>query len=72
MSAPTQQNYGTTLFSVLLWQFAMVEVMVTSLLDGYYQKLVKYFRRKEVFVLVVCITAFLLGIPCVMQVKLVI
>ncbi|XP_065107227.1 sodium- and chloride-dependent GABA transporter ine [Paramisgurnus dabryanus] len=49
-------------------QFAMVEVMVTSVLDGYSKPVLKYLRRKEFLVLVVCSGAFLLGIPHVMQV----
>lgn len=49
-------------------QFAMVEVMVTSLMDQFHQPLMKLFRRKELLVLAVCAAAFLLGIPCVMQV----
>ncbi|XP_028838230.1 sodium- and chloride-dependent GABA transporter ine isoform X3 [Denticeps clupeoides] len=48
-------------------QFAMVEVMVTSLLDSFSEPLLKYLRRKELLVLVVCGVAFLLGIPHVMQ-----
>ncbi|XP_030648789.1 sodium- and chloride-dependent GABA transporter ine [Chanos chanos] len=49
-------------------QFAMVEVMVTSLMDAYSKPLLKYLRQKELLVLVVCSAAFLLGIPHVMQV----
>ncbi|XP_072516296.1 sodium- and chloride-dependent GABA transporter ine [Salminus brasiliensis] len=49
-------------------QFAMVEVMVTSLMDSYSKPLLRYLRQKELLVLVVCSTAFLLGIPHVMQV----
>ncbi|KAL6463846.1 hypothetical protein MHYP_G00282370 [Metynnis hypsauchen] len=49
-------------------QFAMVEVMVTSLMDSYSKPLLKYLRQKELLVLVVCSAAFLLGIPHVMQV----
>lgn len=49
-------------------QFAMVEVMVTSVLDSYSKPVLKYLRRKEFLVLVVCCAAFLLGIPHVMQV----
>ncbi|XP_017570361.1 sodium- and chloride-dependent GABA transporter ine [Pygocentrus nattereri] len=49
-------------------QFAMVEVMVTSLMDSYSKPLLKYLRKKELLVLVVCSAAFLLGIPHVMQV----
>ncbi|KAA0716896.1 Sodium- and chloride-dependent GABA transporter ine [Triplophysa tibetana] len=49
-------------------QFAMVEVMVTSVLDSYSKPVLKYLRRKEFLVLVVCSAAFLMGIPHVMQV----
>lgn len=48
----------------------MVEVMVTSFMDGFYQQLIRIFKRKELFVLAVCGVAFLLGIPCVLQVEL--
>ncbi|KAL2095058.1 hypothetical protein ACEWY4_009777 [Coilia grayii] len=48
-------------------EFAMVEVMVTSLMDSYGKPILKYFRLKEILVLVVCSAAFLLGIPHVMQ-----
>lgn len=47
----------------------MVEVMVTTLMDEFYQQLITFFKRKELFVLAVCGTACLLGIPCVMQVQ---
>lgn len=47
----------------------MVEVLVTSLLDEFQQKLIQIFRWKELLVLVVCVAAFVLGIPCVMQVQ---
>lgn len=53
----------------LFWKFAMVEVMVTSLMDEFDQRMMKFFKRKELFVLAVCGTACLLGIPCVMQVQ---
>lgn len=42
---------------------------MTSLLDEFYHKLMQIFKRKELLVLAVCSVAFLLGIPCVMQVK---
>lgn len=47
----------------------MVEVLVTSVLDEFYQVLMQIFKRKELLVLAVCCVAFLFGIPCVMQVK---
>ncbi|KAM6970627.1 sodium- and chloride-dependent GABA transporter 1 [Aplochiton taeniatus] len=49
-------------------QFAMVEVMVTSLMDGFGRPLMKLLKKKEIVVLVVCCLAFLLGIPHVTQV----
>uniref|UniRef100_A0A8C9SP83 Transporter n=1 Tax=Scleropages formosus TaxID=113540 RepID=A0A8C9SP83_SCLFO len=49
-------------------QFAMVEVMVTSLVDAYSASLLKYLKNKEILILIVCCSAFLLGIPHVMQV----
>lgn len=47
----------------------MVEVLVTSLLDEFYHTLMRIFKMKELLVLAVCCVAFLLGIPCVMQVS---
>lgn len=47
----------------------MVEVLVTSLLDEFNQKLLQIFRWKELLVLAVCAAAFIIGIPCVMQVQ---
>uniref|UniRef100_A0A8C9T194 Transporter n=1 Tax=Scleropages formosus TaxID=113540 RepID=A0A8C9T194_SCLFO len=44
-------------------QFAMVEVMVTSLVDAYSASLLKYLKNKEILILIVCCSAFLLGIP---------
>ncbi|XP_061105390.1 sodium- and chloride-dependent GABA transporter ine-like [Conger conger] len=49
-------------------QFAMVEVMVTSLLDASGGAILRYLKHKEFVVLVVCCAALLLGIPHVMQV----
>ena len=53
----------------LFCQFAMAEVMVTSFMDEFHQQLIKFFKRKELFVLAVCGAACLCGIPCVMQVQ---
>lgn len=47
----------------------MVEVLVTSILDEFYHTVLRIFKMKELLVLAVCSVAFLLGIPCVMQVK---
>ncbi|XP_033505661.2 sodium- and chloride-dependent GABA transporter ine [Epinephelus lanceolatus] len=70
---PVPQLWAVMFFFMLLClgldsEFAMVEVMVTSLMDEFYSHLIKFFKRKELFVLAVCSAAFLLGIPCVMQV----
>lgn len=54
---------------VVISQFAGVEVLVTSLLDGLHKDLLTFLKRKEVLVLVVCAVQFLLGIPCVLQVQ---
>ncbi|XP_039627782.1 sodium- and chloride-dependent GABA transporter 1 isoform X2 [Polypterus senegalus] len=48
-------------------QFAMVEVMVTSLTDSFGKSLLKVLRRKELLVMVVCFVAFVLGIPNVAE-----
>ncbi|XP_072302725.1 sodium- and chloride-dependent GABA transporter ine [Eucyclogobius newberryi] len=70
---PVPQLWAVLFFFMLLClgldsEFAMVEVMVTSLMDEFDQRLMKFFKRKELFVLVVCAAASLFGIPCVMQV----
>ncbi|RVE63531.1 hypothetical protein OJAV_G00137340 [Oryzias javanicus] len=70
---PAPQVWAVLFFFMLLClgldsEFAMVEVMVTSLMDEYFKKLIGIFKRKELFVLAICAMAFLLGIPCVMQV----
>ncbi|XP_076867787.1 sodium- and chloride-dependent GABA transporter ine isoform X2 [Brachyhypopomus gauderio] len=72
-SMPVAPMWAVFFFFMLLClgldsQFAMVEVMVTSLMDGYSTRLLRFFRREELLVLAVCATAFLLGIPNVMQV----
>uniref|UniRef100_A0A3B3W2C1 Si:ch211-283g2.1 n=1 Tax=Poecilia latipinna TaxID=48699 RepID=A0A3B3W2C1_9TELE len=70
---PVSQVWAVLFFFMLLClgldsEFAMVEVMVTSLMDEFYQQLIRIFKRKELFILAVCGVAFLFGIPCVMQV----
>lgn len=70
---PLPQLWAVLFFFMLLClgldsEFAMVEVMVTSLMDEFDQKLMNLFKRKELFVLAVCGAAGLFGIPCVMQV----
>lgn len=51
------------------FQFAMFDVLVTSLMDEFNHTVMRIFMRKEIFVLVLCTIAFLLGIPCVLQVQ---
>uniref|UniRef100_A0A3Q1BKN5 Transporter n=2 Tax=Amphiprion ocellaris TaxID=80972 RepID=A0A3Q1BKN5_AMPOC len=70
---PVAQLWAVMFFFMLLClgldsEFAMVEVMVTSLMDAFHRDLMNIFRRKEFFVLAICGVACLLGIPCVMQV----
>uniref|UniRef100_A0A3Q2XR53 Si:ch211-283g2.1 n=1 Tax=Hippocampus comes TaxID=109280 RepID=A0A3Q2XR53_HIPCM len=68
-SMPLPQLWAVLFFSMLLFlgidseQFAMVEVMVTSLMDQSNQRLLKFFKKKELLVLAVCGIACLLGIP---------
>ncbi|XP_061658739.1 sodium- and chloride-dependent GABA transporter ine [Syngnathoides biaculeatus] len=69
---PLPQLWAVLFFCMLLFlgidsEFAMVEVMVTSLLDQSNQYLLKFFKRKELLVLAVCGIACLLGIPNVTQ-----
>lgn len=71
-TSPTELRCDSFVSFVLFWQFAMVEVMVTSFMDEFYQHLMKFFKRKELFVLLICGAAFLIGIPCVLQVRTVI
>ena len=54
---------------LLKFQFATVEVMITSLKDGYGDIIEKYLKRHEVLVLLVCLTSFLVGIPYVFKVR---
>lgn len=46
----------------------MVDVLVTTLMDEFNLKIMRIFKRKEIFVLFVCVVSFLFGIPCVLQV----
>lgn len=70
---PVAQLWAVLFFFMLLClgldsEFAMVEVMVTSLMDQFYKDVIHIFKKKELFVLAVCFVACLFGIPCVMQV----
>ncbi|XP_065582143.1 sodium- and chloride-dependent GABA transporter ine-like [Artemia franciscana] len=48
-------------------QFATVEVIVTSLKDGYHHLIERYLKRHEVLVLLICFVSFIFGIPNVME-----
>ncbi|XP_059843927.1 sodium- and chloride-dependent GABA transporter 1-like isoform X2 [Hypanus sabinus] len=68
VTMPIAPMWATLFFFMLLClgvdsQFAMVEVMVVSLMDSWGKSLLRFFRRKELVVLAVCFVAFLLGIP---------
>ncbi|KAM4547564.1 sodium- and chloride-dependent GABA transporter ine [Fundulus diaphanus] len=70
---PVSQLWAVLFFFMLLClgldsEFAMVEVLVTSFMDQFYQRVIRIFKRQELFVLAICGVALLLGIPCVMQV----
>ncbi|XP_072104042.1 sodium- and chloride-dependent GABA transporter 1 isoform X2 [Mobula birostris] len=72
VTMPIAPMWATLFFFMLLClgvdsQFAMVEVMVVSLMDSWGKGLLRFFRRKEMVVLAVCFVAFLLGIPNVTQ-----
>uniref|UniRef100_H2YBR9 Transporter n=2 Tax=Ciona savignyi TaxID=51511 RepID=H2YBR9_CIOSA len=70
---PVPQLWSVVFFFMLVCmgidsQFAMVEVVNTTLTDMWGGKLLTcYFKRKELLVLCVCLVAFLLGIPNLMQ-----
>uniref|UniRef100_A0A4W5N7E4 Transporter n=1 Tax=Hucho hucho TaxID=62062 RepID=A0A4W5N7E4_9TELE len=65
---PLPQLWAPLFFFMLLClgldsQFAMVEVAVTSIIDGFGPKVPRVLKRQEVIVLAVCVMGFLLGIP---------
>ncbi|XP_078083446.1 sodium- and chloride-dependent GABA transporter 1 isoform X2 [Mustelus asterias] len=72
VTMPIAPMWASLFFFMLLClgvdsQFAMVEVMVTSLMDAWGKNLLQFLKRKEIVVLVVCFVAFMLGIPNVTQ-----
>lgn len=52
-------------------QFAMVEVAVTFIMDGFGKKILPIFKRKELIILAVCSFGFLLGIPHITRVNII-
>ena len=64
---PLPQLWAVIFFLMLVFlgidsQFAMVEVVITSLTDSYQDFITKYLRH-EVMVLIVCVVSMLCGIP---------
>ena len=64
---PLPQLWAVIFFLMLVFlgidsQFAMVEVVITSLTDSYQDYIEKYLRH-EVMVLIVCLVSMLCGIP---------
>ncbi|XP_078404754.1 sodium- and chloride-dependent GABA transporter 1 [Cetorhinus maximus] len=72
ITMPVSPLWAVLFFIMLLLlgldsEFAMVDVMVTSLLDAHRDWLLKCLKRKEFVVLGVCVVGFLFGIPNVTQ-----
>ena len=70
---PLPQVWSVVFFAMLLLlgidsQFATVEVIITSLTDGCGEFVKRYLRRHEVLVAIVCMFAFVCGIPNIFQV----
>ncbi|XP_031434328.2 sodium- and chloride-dependent GABA transporter ine-like [Clupea harengus] len=69
---PVPQLWAFLFFLMLLClgldsQFAHLELLVTTVMDGVGPKLPPALRQKEVVVLLVCLPSFLVGLPCVFQ-----
>ncbi|XP_056133558.1 sodium- and chloride-dependent GABA transporter ine [Lampris incognitus] len=65
---PLSQLWAPLFFLMLLClgldsQFAMAEVAVTFIMDGFGPVVLRFLKRQELLVLAVCTVAFLLGIP---------
>ena len=58
-------------FNVLIFfiKFSTVEVIITSLRDGFGDWIDKYIVRHELLVLIVCMFSFLFGIPHIFNVS---
>lgn len=55
--------------NLLLFQFATVEVIITSVKDGIGGAIEKYLKRHEILVFVVCVVSFVFGLPFIFQVS---
>ena len=69
---PFPQLWSVVFFAMLVClgidsQFAIVEVVITSLKDGYGKVIDKYIKRHELLVLIVCIVSLLCGLPHMYQ-----
>ena len=70
---------GTLLVDIIAWkwmtitdhrfQFATLEVVITTLQDAYGKWIKTYLKHHEVLVLLMCAISFVLGLPHVMQVS---
>ena len=73
---PIPQLWSVTFFFMLLLlgidsQFSTVEVIITTLKDGFSDYIDRYIKHHEILVLLVCILGFLFGIPHIFNVSLV-
>ncbi len=72
---PYPQVWSVVFFAMLVLlgidsQFAMVEVIITSLRDGYQKWITAHLKYNEVLVVCVCAVAFVAGIPNIFQVPI--
>ena len=51
------------------FQFASVEVVITSIEDQFGIKLMKVLKRREFLVLIVCVVSYFLGFPTITNVR---
>jgi len=65
---PFPQVWSAIFFGMLIClgidsQFAMVEVVLTSIKDGYGKLIEKYVKRHELLVLIICLVSLICGLP---------
>ena len=58
----------TNMTVCVVFQFASVEVIVTTIQDHFSPQVKKYLKRKEILVVIVCLVSFLCGLPNMTQV----
>ena len=71
---PIPQLWSVIFFVMLILlgidsQFSTVEVIITSLKDGFSDYIDRYIKHHEILVLLVCILGFLFGIPHIFKVR---